>query len=50
MRSSTTVGEPHRALPAFREARDATSPIERHGFRPAAAIRQERFSPAALAA
>ena len=50
MRSLATVGEPRRALPAFREASDATWLIEQHDFRPAAAIGQRRLSPAVLAA
>jgi putative transposase len=34
----------------FREIYNATWPIERHGFRPPAAIRNEQLQPAALAA
>ena len=50
VRSFATVEELRRALLAFREAYNATWLIERHGFRPPAAIRQEQLSPAALAA
>jgi transposase InsO family protein len=50
VRSFATVEELRRALLAFREAHDATWLIERHGFRPPAAVRDEQLSPAALAA
>jgi transposase InsO family protein len=50
VRSFVTVEELRRALLAFRKAYNATWLIERHGFRPPAAIRQEQLSPAALAA
>jgi putative transposase len=50
VRSFDTVEELRRALLAFRETYDATWLIERHGFRPPAAIRTEQLSPAALAA
>jgi putative transposase len=50
VRSLATVEELRRARLAFREAYNTTWPIERHGFRPPAAIRQEQLSPAALAA
>jgi putative transposase len=42
--------ELRQALLAFRETYNATWLIERHGFRPPAAIRTEQLSPAALAA
>jgi hypothetical protein len=38
------------ALLDFRETYNTTWLIERHGFRPPAAIRQEQLSPAARAA
>ena len=38
-----------RALLAFRETYDATWLVERHGFRPPAALGEEQLSPAALA-
>ena len=50
MRSFATVEELRQALLAFRETYNAAWLIERHGFRPPAAIRTERLSPAALAA
>jgi putative transposase len=50
VRSFATVEELRRALLAFREAYDATWLIERHGFRPPAAIREEQLSAVALAA
>ena len=50
VRSFATVEELRRALLAFREAYNATWLIERHGFRPPAAVRDEQLSPAALAA
>jgi transposase InsO family protein len=50
VRTFATVEELRRALLAFREVYNATWLIERHGFRPPAAIRTEQLSPAALAA
>ena len=50
VRRFDTVEELRRALLAFREVYNTTWLIERHGFRPPAAIRDEQFSPAALAA
>jgi putative transposase len=50
VRSFATVEELRQALLAFREDYNATWLIERHGFRPPAAIREEQLSPAALAA
>jgi putative transposase len=50
VRSFATVEELRWALLAFREAYNAAWLIERHGFRPPAAIRDEQLSPAALAA
>jgi putative transposase len=49
-RTFTTIEELRRALLAFREAYNATWLIERHGFRPPIAVRQEQLSIAALAA
>ena len=50
LRAFDTVEELRRALLEFREAYNSTWPIERHGFRPPDAIRQEQLQPAALAA
>jgi putative transposase len=50
VRSFASVEELRQALPAFREAYNTTWLIERHGFRPPTAIRDEQLSPAALAA
>ena len=50
VRSFAAVEDLRQALLAFRETYDTTWPIERHGFRPPAVIRDERLSPAALAA
>ena len=50
VRSFATVEELRRALLASREAYNATWLIERHRFRPPAAVRAEQLSPAALAA
>jgi transposase InsO family protein len=50
VRSFATVEELRRALLAFREVYDTTWLVERHGFRPPAAIRDEQLSAAALAA
>ena len=50
MRTFDTVEELRVALLEFRETCNATWLIERHGFRPPDAIRQEQLQPAALAA
>jgi transposase InsO family protein len=50
VRTFATVEELRRALLAFREVYNATWLIERHGFRPPAAIRQGQLPAAALAA
>ncbi len=50
VRSFATVEELRQALLVFREVYNTTWLIERHGFRPPAAIRDEQLSPAALAA
>jgi putative transposase len=50
VRTFATVAELRQALLAFREAYNATWLIERHGFRPPTAVRDEQLSPAALAA
>ncbi len=50
MRSLAKVEELRQALLAFRETYNTTWLIERHGFRPPAAIRDEQLSPAAMAA
>jgi putative transposase len=50
VRTFDTVEELRRALLAFRETYNATWLIERHGFRPPSAVRQDRLSTAALAA
>ena len=50
VRTFDTVEELRRALLAFRETYNATWLVERHGFRPPAAIRREQLSPTALAA
>jgi hypothetical protein len=50
VRSFDTVEELRQALLAFREAYNATWLVERHGFRPPAAVRAEQLSAAALAA
>ena len=50
VRTFATVEELRQALLACRETYNATWLIERHGFRPPAAIRTEQLSPAALAA
>jgi transposase InsO family protein len=49
-RTFETVEQLRRALLDFRETYNATWLIERHGFRPPAAIRAEQLSPVALAA
>jgi putative transposase len=50
VRGFATVEELRQALLAFRKAYNATWLIERHGFRPPGAIREEQLSAAALAA
>ena len=50
MRSFATVEELRQGLLAFRETYNATWLIERHGFRPPAALREEQLPAAALAA
>jgi putative transposase len=50
VRSFDTVEELRQAPIEFREAYNATWLIERHGFRPPSAIRQDQLSTAALAA
>jgi transposase InsO family protein len=50
VRSFDTVEDLRRALIEFRETYNATWLIERHGFRPPSAIRQDQLSTAALAA
>lgn len=50
VRTFDTVEELRQALLAFRETYNATWLIERHGFRPPAAIRADQLPPAALAA
>jgi putative transposase len=50
IRSFDTVEELRRALLEFREIYNATWLIERHGFRPPDAVRQDQLSTAALAA
>lgn len=50
VRTFDTVEQLRLALLDFRETYNATWLIERHGFRPPAAIRQGQLSPAALAA
>src|SRR5690348_59116 len=50
VRTFATVEELRRALLAFRETYNATWLIERHAFRPPAAIREEHLSAVALAA
>ncbi len=50
VRTFATAEELRQALLAFRETYNSTWLIERHGFRPPAAIREEQLSPAALAA
>jgi transposase InsO family protein len=50
IRSFDTVEDLRRALIEFRETYNATWLIERHGFRPPSAIRQDQLSTAALAA
>ena len=50
VRSFDTVEERRAALLAFRDTYNATWLIERHGFRPPNAVRQDQISTAALAA
>jgi transposase InsO family protein len=50
VRTFDTVEELRQALLEFRETYNATWLIERHGFRPPNAVRQDRLSTAALAA
>ena len=50
VRTFDTVEDPRRALLEFRETYNSTWLIERHGFRPPAAVRGEQLSAAALAA
>jgi putative transposase len=50
VRTFETVEQLRQALLEFRETYNATWLVERHGFRPPAAIRAEQLSPAALAA
>lgn len=50
VRSFDTVEDLRVALIEFRETYNTTWLIERHGFRPPAAIRQEQLQPAAMAA
>ena len=50
IRTFDTVEDLRRALLDFRETYNTTWLIERHGFRPPAAIRAEQLSPAAKAA
>jgi transposase InsO family protein len=50
VRTFDTVEDLRQALLEFRETYNATWLIERHGFRPPAAIRHEQLHPAAVAA
>jgi transposase InsO family protein len=50
VRTFDTVEEVRQALLDFRETYNANWLVERHGFRPPSAIRQDQLSPAALAA
>jgi transposase InsO family protein len=50
VRTFDTLEELRQALLAFRETYNATWLIERHGFRPPAAVRDQQLSTAALAA
>ena len=50
VRTFDTVEELRQALFEFRETYNATWLIERHGFRPPSAVRQDQLSTAALAA
>ena len=50
VRSFDTVEELRAALLAFRDVYNTTWLIERHGFRPPNAVRQDQLSTAALAA
>jgi transposase InsO family protein len=50
VRTFDSVEQLRQALTAFRDAYNATWLVERHGFRPPAAIRAEQLSTTALAA
>ena len=50
VRTFDTLEELRQALLAFRETYNGTWLIERHGFRPPAAVRDEQLSTAAMAA
>ena len=50
VRGFDTAGELRRAPLEFREIYNSAWLIERHGFRPPDAVRQERLQPAAMAA
>ncbi len=50
VRTFDTIEQPRHALIAFREVYNTTWLIERHGFRPPAAIRPAQLPPAAKAA
>ena len=50
VRTFDTIEELLTALLEFRDTYNATWLIERHGFRPPSAVRQDRLSTAALAA
>jgi putative transposase len=50
VRTFDTVEALRAALLEFREVNNATWLIERHGFRPPSAVRQDQLSAAALAA
>ncbi len=50
LRTFDTVEELRRALLEFRDAYNSAWLIERHGFRPPSAVRQDQLSSAALAA
>jgi len=50
VRTFDTVEELRAALLEFRDTYNATWLIERHGFRPPSAVRQDQLSTAALAA
>ena len=50
VRTFATIEDLRQALLEFREAYNTTWLIERHGFRPPAAIRAEQLPPAARAA
>ena len=50
VRTFNTVEELRRALLEFHETYNSTWLVERHGFRPPSAVRQDQLSTAALAA